>query len=149
MLRRIILVGAVSLASACMVPPSRPIVPFRPAPSAVASYDAVWNAAIQYVGERNLPLQALDKTSGLLSTADMAISMHESSDWSVCGSEASVAADHVRASILIRPVEGGRVRVQVSATWWRVYGFATSCTSKRRWEQGLEDAILARATGAP
>lgn len=160
--RTLALASIVLVSTACTTyrPPAVRTFPV-PATAIESSVGSTWDAVVEYVAERLLAIEVIDRASGLLAVATRAgfssptpppkNTMLVVGDTAVanCGSEGSIryGADQARYNILVRG-DSTRSSVLVNAAF-KAAGLETYrwCVSTGRFEEVLGERIRARAQG--
>lgn len=125
--------------------------PTRQALSVTAPFSATWSAAVDVFAENNIPIETIDRSSGLMvPAAGLYLGSAMDTTYADCGARTSA----YRERLLPR---GGRynIRVKGDSSTSNVQVFAAfvsdnyACVSTGKWERGLERAIKARAESHP
>jgi hypothetical protein len=133
-----------------------PTPPAAPAPriatAVAAPLTKTWDAVIDVFASRNIPIKNIDRSSGYISTDDLAVPLvAEAKTYADCGHSLFGARPPTNANYNVR-VKGDSAQstVQVTVLWKEVYpaqlgGKTDQCTTKGAWESAAEAEIKARA----
>jgi hypothetical protein len=138
---------ALALCAACLqyTPPAPP--PPSEATNVRASFGQTWDAVIDEFADRNIPIRTIERASGLVATEQLTVPLSAAGD-ADCGRVGTYpprAPTHAIYNVLVR---GDSVRSTVKVTMrWMYIAEKTSieCSTRRRWEQALEDTARLRA----
>ena len=149
--RKIALCAAMLGLVACAHP--NPPAPPAPVPTMAvnASFGRTWDAAIDVFAAQNVPIQTLDRSSGLIVAQPLSIAMSDqsiSTAWADCGDN----GQHVRFvpsmayyNVLVRG-DSTHATVHVTAKWVSVGGGRTvSCSTKGVFEINFETLVKQKA----
>ena len=131
----------------CQPIPPQPAAPRDGTPIA-ASFGKTWDAAIDEFATRAIPIETLDRASGLIVPRGYSLTPTteaEAKKWADCGRD-MLAISHSPATVKFNVVVRGdsvRSTVQVRAFYATEAGVA--CQSRGIYEQNAEDLIRARA----
>jgi len=147
-------VTSVLVAAACnSYNPPTSVAPKTVLPVA-ASFDRTWEATIDVMAEQNLPIQSLEKASGLIATAPLTVSRDRGREWADCGSLRVWNTKYApRAAVFNVLVRGDSVesRVQINIRFVTEVEYKSTgtrgsadCISSGVFEKELAAAIRAR-----
>ena len=141
--------------SGCATAPKK--YDFNPVCSLEGSYDEVWNALVEYFAIANLPINTIEKDSGLIVTSWMdASSGAGSEDKTICDCGGSGIAipqwSRGKFSVFVKVTPSGTVDLRVTCTYQQgrkfMDAFATVvCESTGHLENNIHEYVRARATG--
>ena len=144
------IVALVTAASACAAPPIAP--PLQPA-GISASFGKTWNAVVDVLAERNIPVKTMDRSSGFVSAELASISATDFDKLANCGSTlsqlmtGSATADGVaRYNILVRG-DSTTSTVKVTARFVKGGDTAKECPSNNVFEGQFQTEVKGRAEG--
>lgn len=122
------------------------VAPVRAPTEVSASFGRAWDAVVDVFASRNIPIQNMDRSSGFISTPELAVDRAAGKAWADCGTIMGMGIPPDRANYNVR-VRGDSTRssVQVTVFWKMEPAAATTCTSRGVWEGGAETDIKARA----
>lgn len=133
--------------------PERAPVPIK------ASFDATWNAVVEVFAAEHIPIQTLDKPSGLIVVTPDTVDSKSADRWASCGAikhgiepAMVIHATDVDYNIVVRAAgAGSTIRFNVR---WTSHNEADPnrpdyvlCTTTNAWEIELEQKIRALAEG--
>ncbi len=138
------------LVAACTTPPIAP--PLQPA-GIEASFGKTWNAVVDVLAERNIPVKTMDKSSGFVSAELTSVSATDFDKLANCGSTLSqmmtgnLAADGIaRYNILVRG-DSTKSTVKVTARFVKGGDTAKDCPSNNVFEAQFQSEVKTRAEG--
>ena len=163
-------VAALLLTVACASAPKRPdfLAPTlsptsREATAVGAPFARTWTAAVDVFAESNVPIETIDRSSGLLVPAqNLFLGGRADTTYADCGQKleplgGAVREPMARIAYEYRPIvpRGVRYNVRVNGDSLRstvqvhaFYSNGGACVSKGKWEAQFEQAIKARAERA-
>ncbi len=139
------------LASAC----ARPIPPQHVAPAEAmvhAAFEPTWTRAVAFFANNNVPVQTLEKASGLIASQSVDLSDTQRKAWIDCGKMSAFQAGillanlqtHTTFNVFARPMgDSTAIRVNLSVRAERMAIGSTTrmesieCTSNGTFERGL------------
>jgi len=132
---------------------------FNPVASIDADFDTVWRAVVEYFAVTNLPIDTIEKDSGLIVTSWMDASkngIQENKQYCDCGG-AGLSVQHWtrgRFSIFVKPAPGGGTDLRVTCTYQQrrelMDTYSTvNCTSTGFLESQIHDYVRAKVAGTP
>ena len=146
-MRRIVLALAAALIGCAKVTPPGPPVPHS-AMDVSASFGRTWDAAIDQMTQRTLPIKTIERVSGLIATDVLTA---DSTHWTEadCGKDLDRVAfvpSHATFNVLVRG-DSAHSTVRVTVRWMSV-GLNESkrvisviCSTRGVWETRLENQI--------
>lgn len=141
---------AVIFASACASAPIAP--PLQPA-GISAEFGKTWNAVVDILAERNIPIKTIDRSSGFVSAELATVDVESLSKLANCGSflsgvlEGSATASAIaRYNILVRG-DSTKSTVKVTARFIRGGDTPKDCPSNNVFEEQFQSEVKARAEG--
>lgn len=158
--RKASVIAVLALAGCLEVIPPTP-APARPQATIDASVDATWDAVIEVFASENIPIQTLDRSSGLLVAERVRVSRSDADRWASCGGVKhgldpvrEIHATHAAFNVLVRSRgEGSTARVTVH--WISrnpndpMRPDHVECETTNEWEAGLEARIKRTAESDP
>ena len=148
-------IAALLTVAACVkVTPPKP-APVRPTVQVAAPFAATWDAVIDLFASRNIPIQTLDRSSGLI-VAQMSVVPHRGAPaWADCGTRPAldqgterIAPTHAEMNILVRSADPGST-VRATVRWTHLTtGSAIPCETTNVWGSALEEGIRTAAERA-
>ena len=155
-------IAALLTVAACVkVTPPR-TAPVRPTMQVAAPFAATWDAVIDLFASRNIPIQTLDRSSGLIVAQMSFVPEHGAPAWADCGTRSipgvsslevrteRLAPTHAEMNILVRSTDAGST-VRATVRWTRRGPDVPEpllCETTNVWESALEDGIRAAAERA-
>lgn len=130
--------------AACFSRPPESIGP-RSATPVSASFDATWEAVIDYFARTNTPVSQLEKDSGFIVASRERIERDDAREWADCGVTAYREFPHARAvkfNVSVRS-RGTGSEVLVSAAWEG--GTEHVCETTGVFESEMERAVKTMA----
>lgn len=126
--------------------------PTRSATNVAASFDRTWDAVIDVFAAGNLPIATIERASGLIVAAPLAMARTNAAIWTDCGHHPRYSDPRDRAyatrgefNVLVRPA-GPTSTVRVTIRWSLPDLEARAiCESTGVYERDLEDQIKRRA----
>jgi len=118
-----------------------------------ASFDDAWARATGFFANGNIPVELMDKASGMITASDERVPVSAMSAIAACPDMALLInprAGHMDYNVSVQPIDEAQTRVTVSMMFKMTYFDATSdyvtydCNSKGEVERRLLDAIGAR-----
>lgn len=156
-MRKLIALLVLSLPLCACVPSAIPPSVQRSGTTVNASFGKSWNAVVDVLTERNIPIKTIDRTSGLIATDQLSVTRDMGVDDAAdCGKDAvGVKAYPTNASynVLVRGDSSTTV-VRVTTRWVRIgksrsFGstdnVSEECGSTGAWETDVERRIKAIA----
>lgn len=153
-------VPIVCLMFGCATAPAK--FTFNPVAELTGDFETVWSAIVEYFAIGNLPIQTIEKDSGLIVTSWMDASTISGSSEDKrlcdCGGSGLTSPRWTRGkfSIFVKRVAEGRIDLRVTCTYeqYRVFADAAStvlCNSTGYLEDGLHEYVRAKLaeTAAP
>lgn len=148
---RIAIVVCLAVLGACASTPPGAAVIRSPMP-VTASFDRTWTAVIDVFAERNVPIETLDRSSGLIVARPLSVP-REDAQYADCGTAMGLPIPPSRAMHNVR-VRGDSASstVQITVRWeWVTTATSISaetaneCSTKGVWETMVERQIKERA----
>jgi hypothetical protein len=140
--------AACVLLAGCSSPAYQP--PPRPAPReashVVASMGQTWNAVIDVLALRNIPIRTFERASGLIVTDELRVG-DEGGAYASCGTVDGkvLPPDRATYNVLVRG-DSSQATVRTTVLWSRTEEpGAADCASSYIWERALETDVKARA----
>ena len=126
---------------ACVPSPPRAPAP-RPATPIAAPVNRTWDAVIELFAKYSIPIETVDRSSGLIVTRTMSVSPSKVNAWVNCGPDAEGRYLIYTAAynVLVRG-DSASSTVQVTATWSGKY----PCVTTGVYESETELAIKGQA----
>lgn len=158
-MRALLVVVALSGCAGRWTPPAP--TPARADTEVAASFDRTWDAVIDVFARRSIPIATIDRSSGLIVSARLAVDRRDAVLWSDCGAPGGYEGpgnERFRAyaslgdfNVLVRPRgDGAIVRVTIRYAGPEPAGATRfACTSTGVYERDLEDRIRAAAERRP
>lgn len=156
-MRRVMIV-TLTLIAGCSLNPTPPSAPVpHDAMSVAASSDRTWDAAVEVMAARNVPIKTMDRASGFLATDLLAVPAGADSGDYDCGLNLlhkPFPASLASFTLLVRPGANSARASTVRASVRWVYQSAgtqyvdpqtVECSSRGVWESKVEAAIKATA----
>lgn len=137
-------------ACAKFIPPA--VAPERPMVRVNATFEATWNAVIDVFAARVLPIQLIDRSSGLIVAAPLSLESDDAMRWASCGVLSSgaagavqIPATRVEFNILVRSVDQAST-VRITTRWTaQTPPQYLVCQTANVWEAELEARIRTAA----
>lgn len=116
------------------------------------SYEEVWSAVVETLAEMNVPLEKVQKESGLITVSWMNYLDTENDEYCDCG-DVSVETKDGRFNVFVKDAED-KARVTVNAHYVSTYTSAgetieLECVSTGRLEREITDRVQAKLNPAP
>jgi hypothetical protein len=143
------------LGIACATAPKK--FSFNPVVTIEADYDAIWAAVVEYFAIGNLPIDTIEKDSGLIVTSwmDAGAGMAEDKRLCDCGGAglASVYWSRGKFSVFVKKLDGGKADLRVTCTFQQKRKFmdawnTVNCSSTGFLESRIHEYVKAKTTGA-
>jgi hypothetical protein len=132
--------------AACYTPP-----PAGPAPRdglvIPVSAGRVWDAVVEQFAATSIPIQTMERASGIIVTTDLGLTAANGLAWANCGEAmgSPVAPNHGSYNVLVRG-DSATTTLRVTARWtFQSDGATIECTTRNVYEPDLEAAIAQRA----
>lgn len=148
-MRRPIVLLALALSACTNTPPPAPPAP-RASLTVPLSVGRVWDAVIEQFAETSVPIQTMERASGLIVTTPMGVAASDGLAWANCGKDAlgtPLPATLVSYNVLVRG-DSTSANLRVTARWASggMGGSATvECVTRNVYEPDLEAAVAKRA----
>jgi hypothetical protein len=128
--------------------------PLPPAPRDAtqvrASAGQTWDAVVDLLAARDIPIRAIERTTGLVATVELPVGT-EDRRWADCGKRQSVPLGPERATynVLVRG-DSATSSVRATVRWTRSVAKrgVIECSTTYAWEEGFEAAVRAQAERA-
>ena len=134
--------------TACTPHPPSPPAP-NPAMAVNASFGRTWNAAIDVFAARNIPIETLDRASGLIVAQPEAVPSPQNAAARValadCGSDALGTQGYPETAYYNVLVRGDSVRSTVHVTVKWIGDLGTVCSTRGIFEQGFAESVKQKA----
>ena len=155
-----IAVSSLVLLGGCVkaVPPI--VAPERPSVEVAAPFEETWISVIDVFASRNIPIQTLDRSSGLIVAAPSGVSGPDADRRASCGAvkhgldpARKLRATHAEYNIVVRSTSAGST-VRVNVRWTSrnpsdpMRPDYSVCETTNLWEAELERLIRTSAEGA-
>ena len=127
--------------------------PATPAPRVAtqvgASMRHTWDAVIDVLAARNIPIRTVDRASGLVVTDALSIGQGEGRDWADCGqvNQFNILPDNATYNVLVRgDSSASTVKATVRWTHWSKETIShEECSTTHVWEREFEAEVKHRA----
>lgn len=133
--------------AACYTPPPAGPVP-RDGLVIPASAGRVWDAVVEQFAATSIPIQTMERSSGIIVTPDLGLTSANGLAWANCGASMGdpVIPNHGSYNVLVRG-DSTTTTLRVTARWtFQAMGSTIECTTRNVYEPDLERAIAQRAT---
>lgn len=152
-------VGSFLLAAALLVsctPPQTAPIPALGPTQVDASFGKTWNAVVDVLADKNIPVKTMDKSSGFVTAESTHVPNSQLSKLTECGGFASYMAETLgsesggtaRYNILVRgDSTSSTVKVTARFTKALADNSPMECKTKGIFEQQIESAVKAHAEG--
>jgi len=141
------------LITACATPPPPPITTHQEA-EYDATFDEVWEAALDVLSEHQMLVENLERNEGLITTEWLPVTEDDCD----CGTPAVFDVDRDRVgkfNVFVNEVDEGLIEVQLNTIWRAArydmegdYVGTSICSSKGTIEKGFQEALQAHLSEA-
>jgi hypothetical protein len=144
-----------------VIPPATPPTPTPKSTYVKAPFDAVWSAVVEYFADTRIPIQTIDKASGIIASKGFELGPELRLSWMDCGTAGGKplveqANDVMKANadfnVFVRPTgDSTEIRLNVGMNGSRMTPFAGNqyteqkCISNGKFEEGLLARIAQRS----